>query len=292
MAAWIKMDRFCVVTNAEKDKNYDTARYLKGFLETKGKRCVLVKDRFIEEEQPEYIDYREIPEDLDCIIILGGDGTFIQAAIDLHWRRVPFLGVNMGTLGFLTEIERESLEADLEKLLTEEYHIEHRMLLEGSIFQDNKEEKRLALNDFVISKAGICRLITLEVYVNEEWIDTYVADGIIVSTPTGSTGYNLSAGGPVLAPEVPAMIITPICPHSLNNRSLVVSGKDKITVIIGKSKAALGDEALVITDGNCTHRLVTGDRIEISPYREDVQLVRLKEMSIFGRLKQKLGRDL
>ncbi|MFW5670393.1 MAG: NAD(+)/NADH kinase, partial [Acetivibrio ethanolgignens] len=126
----------------------------------------------------------------------------------------------------------------------------------------------------------------------DEWIDTYVADGLIISSPTGSTGYNLSAGGPVLVPEVPAMIITPICPHSLNKRSLVVSSQDKIKVVVGQSKTAAEDEAVVIPDGSCTGRLVTGDWMEICPAKDKVQLVRLKEMSLLGRLRQKLGREL
>ncbi|WP_172794617.1 NAD(+)/NADH kinase [Acetivibrio ethanolgignens] len=286
------MKKFCVVTNVEKDKGYKTARQLKELLENLGGECILVQDRFVETCEDEFIDYRDIPKDTDCIIILGGDGTLIQAAIDMHQFKIPFLGVNLGTLGFLTEIEVENLERDLKKLLETEGRIEKRMLLKGKISIQGALEEELALNDFVISKAGLCRLITLDVYVNDEWIDTYVADGLIISSPTGSTGYNLSAGGPVLVPEVPAMIITPICPHSLNKRSLVVSSQDKIKVVVGQSKTAAEDEAVVIPDGSCTGRLVTGDWMEICPAKDKVQLVRLKEMSLLGRLRQKLGREL
>ena len=286
------MKKFCVVTNIEKDKGYETAKYLKELLEKMGRECILVRDRFVETKEEEFIDYQDIPRDTDCIIILGGDGTLIQAAIDMHQLEIPFLGVNLGTLGFLTEIETENLEQDFKKLLETEGRIEHRMLLQGTIFDKGKTEEKLALNDFVVSKAGLCRLITLDVYVNDEWIDTYVADGLIVSSPTGSTGYNLSAGGPVLVPQVPAMIITPICPHSLNKRSLVVSSRDRIKVVIGQSKAVAEDEAAVITDGTCTKKLVTGDWIEICPAKEQVKLVRVKEMSLLGRLRQKLGREI
>ena len=286
------MKKFCVVTNVEKDKGYETARQVKKLLEGMGRECLLVRDRFLKTEEKDFIDYLDIPQDTDCIIILGGDGTLIQAAIDLYRLNIPFLGVNLGTLGFLTEIERENLEQDLKKLLEAESRIERRLLRSGTVFEEGRPEKRLSLNDFVISKAGLCRLITLDVYVNEEWIDTYVADGLIVSSPTGSTGYNLSAGGPVLAPEVPAVIITPICPHSLNKRSLVVSSGDRIRVVVGRSKEALDDEAVVITDGTCWKRFISGDSIEISPAKEKVQLVRLKEMSLLGRLRQKLGREL
>lgn len=286
------MKKFCVVTNVEKDKGYKTARYLKQLLESMGRECILVQDRFVEKKETGVIDYRDIPADTDCIIILGGDGTLIQAAIDMYQFNIPFLGVNLGTLGFLTEIETENLEKDLKRLLENEGKIENRMLLRGRMFTREGQEEKLALNDFVVSKTGICRLITMDVYVNEEWIDTYVADGLIISTPTGSTGYNLSAGGPVLVPEVPAMIITPICPHSLNKRSLVVSASDTIKVVLGKSKEASSDEAEIIGDGTCMQKLVTGDWLELCPAEETVQLIRVKEISLLGRLRQKLGRDV
>lgn len=291
MAVWTKMKKFCVVTNVEKDRGYKTAHYLKKLLEDMGKECILVQDRFIEAREKDFIDYQDIPLDTDCIIILGGDGTLIQAAIDMCRFNIPFLGVNLGTLGFLTEIETENLEEDLKKLLETDGKTEHRMLLHGRMSGSKEPGEKLALNDFVISKNGFCRLITMDVFVNDEWIDTYVADGLIVSTPTGSTGYNLSAGGPVLAPEVPAMIITPICPHSLNKRSLVVSSQDRIKVVIGQSKEASEDAAVVIADGTCLKNMVTGDWIEICPAKEKVHLIRLKDMSLFGRLRQKLGRD-
>lgn len=291
MAVWTEMKKFCVVTNVEKDKGYKTARQLKELLERLGGECLLVQDRFVETEEEDFIDYHDIPTDTDCIIILGGDGTLIQAAIDMHQLKIPFLGVNLGTLGFLTEIEVENLEKDVKKLLETEGRIEKRMLLCGTISAGGEIEKELAFNDFVISKAGLCRLITLDVYVNDEWIDTYVADGLIVSSPTGSTGYNLSAGGPVLVPEVPAMILTPICPHSLNKRSLVVSSGDRIKIVVGQSKAEAEDESIVIPDGNCIGRLATGDWIEICSAKDEVRLVRLKDISLLGRLRQKLGRE-
>lgn len=291
-AVWIDMKKFCVVTNIEKDKGYEIARYLKQFLESMGRECLLVQDRFLKTKEDKFIDYREIPKDTDCIIILGGDGTLIQAAIDMYWLGIPFLGVNLGTLGFLTEIEKENLEQDFKKLLESEARMEHRALLQGTMVEDGQAEERLALNDFVVSKAGLCRLITLDVYVNGEWIDTYVADGLIVSSPTGSTGYNLSAGGPVLVPQVPAMIITPICPHSLNKRSLVVSSRDCIKVVIGRSKEASRDEAAIIIDGAYAAKLESGGWVEICSASETVRLVRIKEMSLLGRLRQKLGRGL
>lgn len=287
------MNRFCVIANAEKDKNYELAEYIRSYLITKGKKCILVRDRFVDMHIGKYVGFDEIPEDTECIIILGGDGTMIQAAKDLQNRKIPLLGVNLGTLGFLTEIEKQDLEASLDELFLERYKIQRRIMLRGKTTAGAAAfDNGTALNDFVISKDGQCRLIELAVYVGDEFIDTYVADGLILSTPTGSTGYNLSAGGPVIAPEVHAIIITPICPHSLNKRSLVVSAEDRVTVKIGKIKENSDDEAVVLIDGNEDRKLRTGDMLEVTCSGGEAQIIKLEGFSFFKRMRQKLNRDI
>lgn len=238
------MKKFCVIANTGKDKGYETAEYIKGLIEKAGKQCIMVNDRFGEERREEYIDAADIPLDAECLLILGGDGTMIQAAKDFCKKQIPLLGVNLGTLGFLTEVEKQNIEESLQEIYVGNYKIEHRIMLEGiQKTGDKVTYNGVALNDFVLNKSRESRLITLHVYVNDELMDTYVCDGLIISTPTGSTAYNLSAGGPVLTPEVRAFIITPICPHSLNKRSLVLSAKDKIIVKVGKSKEIMDDYA-------------------------------------------------
>lgn len=282
------MKNFCVITNTEKDKNYETARYIATFLKARGKECLMVRDRFIEEDAGKYTERSDIPKDMECIIVLGGDGTMIQAANDLHEKEIPILGVNLGTLGFLTEVEKQDMEAALEELFRGNYQVEKRIMLKG------KEADNLfsgtALNDFVISKSGGFRPIELEVYVDGEFIDTYVADGLIISTPTGSTGYNLSAGGPVLAPALTAVIITPICPHSLNKRSLVVDAGSRICVKVGKTKALLDDIAAVCSDGNEIGTLKTGESLEITKSENMAKIIKLAGSSFFKRMRQKLSR--
>jgi NAD+ kinase len=287
------MDRFCVITNSDKDSNYETANFVKEFLESKGKQCVITKNVLIKKADWEgYTDVTEIPEDTECAIVLGGDGTIIQAANDLAYKDIPILGVNLGTLGFLTAIEKQDVESALLKLFDNRCVIENRMMLKGEVYCDDKKiTSSFALNDFVVGKRGFFRLISIQVYVNEELVDTYIADGIIISTPTGSTGYNLSAGGPVLAPDIKAMIITPICPHSLNNRSLVVSAEDKIVLKIGRSKARQPDEAVTISDGRMVMDIKTGDRIEITKAVQETKIVKLTDTSFFDRLRNKLGQD-
>lgn len=288
------MNNFCVLANIEKDKDYEMAEYIRNLIESNHRNCIIVKDRFVEDNNVEgFYEVTEIPEKTECIIILGGDGTMIQAANDLSDLGIPLLGVNLGTLGFLTEVEKQNIEEALQQLYEDKYKVEKRMMLFGKAENQKTGEYRgLALNDFVISKDGVCRLITMKVYVNGELLDTYVADGIIVSTPTGSTGYNLSAGGPVLAPEVKAMIVTPICPHSLNKRSLVVSHHDVLEIVIGKSKENSDDEAVLITDGAISMELTTGDKLIVKEAEGETKIIKLTECSFYRRLRDKLSREV
>ncbi len=285
-----KMNKFCVITNTEKDKGYETAEYIKGLIETAGKQCVMVNDRFGKVKREDYIDAKEVPDDAECLLILGGDGTMIQAAKDFCNKDIPLLGVNLGTLGFLTEVEKQNIEESLQEIYAGNYRIEHRIMLEGK-----KEEKGevvyqgVALNDIVLNKSRDCRLITLHVYVNDELMDTYVCDGLIISTPTGSTAYNLSAGGPVLTPEVRAFILTPICPHSLNKRSLVLSAQDKIVVKVGKSKEVMDDYAVVNVDGANMVELTTHEEIHLQCSVKETKIVKLTKASFYNRLRSKLN---
>ncbi len=289
---WV-MKKLCILANTEKDKNYETAEYIRTLIKAAGKQCVMVNDRLSEEKKEGYINANEIPEDVECLLILGGDGTMIQAAKDFCHLEIPLLGVNLGTLGFLTEVERQNIEDALEKIFAGNYKIEHRMMLEGIKEEEGEQVYRgIALNDVVLNKSRECRLVTLHVYVNEELMDTYICDGLIFSTPTGSTAYNLSAGGPVLTPEVKAMIITPICPHSLNKRSLVLSCKDNITVEIGKSKQFMDDYAVVNVDGSNTMELVTGEKLFIQCCEEETRIIKLTKGSFYNRLRDKLNRGL
>lgn len=284
------MEKFCIITNTDKDKDYQTARKIKEFLEKEGKRCVITKDHIKHSaEYTAYTDVSEIPEDTECAIVLGGDGTFIQAANDMLYWDIPMIGINLGTLGYLAEVEQQNIKEAFQKLFCNQYKIENRMMLKGTInFGEGELYKGVALNDIVISKGGLCRVISIKLFINGELIDRYIADGMIISTPTGSTGYNLSAGGPVLAPDIKAMIITPICPHSLNKRSLVISSEDKIMIEVGRSKKVNIDEAIVTLDGRVGFQMQSGDRIEIKKAVQETKVIKLTDSSFFTILKNKL----
>lgn len=286
------MERFCIISNSDKDKENRVADEMAGYITAAGKHCVIMKNQAMNAGIRErYTDVKKIPEDVECAIVLGGDGTMIQAANDLVHTNIPILGVNIGTLGFLTEVEKQDMEHALKRLMEDDYFIESRMMLKGTIDEKDKKFKGFALNDFVVSKSGDCRLITIKVYINEELADIYRADGLIVSTPTGSTGYNLSAGGPVLFPDMQCMSITPICPHSLNNRSLVISAADVLKIEIGRSKEAQIDEAVVMVDGNQVMELQTGETMVLTRPPEETKLIKLTKTCFFERMRKKLNGD-
>lgn len=285
------MNRFCIIVNNEKDINSYTAAAIADYIESRGKTCFLTTASS-NGTNGTFTKADEIPKDTECAIVLGGDGTILHAAKDLLHLDIPILGVNMGTVGYLAETETQNIKPALEKLFDDECKIEKRLMLYGEITKEGKKDiQSHALNDIVLSKGGQCRLIVIHLYINDLLIDTYVADGLIVSTPTGSTGYNLSAGGPVMKPGINALVVTPICPHSLNKRSFVISSEDKIRLEIGQRKESMQDEAIVYFDGCMESQLKTGDVIEIKRADECTKIIKITENSYFDILKNKLGKE-
>ena len=287
------MKRFCVITNRDIEDSNRKAVYIQEYLEQKGGKCLILENRrVISEGVLHYTEADKIPEETECVLVLGGDGTMIQAAIDLVHSKLPILGINMGTVGFLTEVEPQNLERALDLMLQDKYTIENRIMLrESSVTPTGTSSGKAcyALNDVVLSKRGDCRLITIKVYINDELADIYRADGLIISTPTGSTGYNLSAGGPVMVPDTEATVITPICAHSLNKRSLVVSAMDRIVLELGQTKDFQEDEAVLVVDGRTVRGLSTGDRLEVLVPEDQTRIVKLSGVSFYKKMRDKLN---
>lgn len=286
------MDRFCMIVNSEKDTDHQTANSIVQFIESRGKTCYL-PTAFEQgvSNSGSYTKVEDIPEDTQCAIVLGGDGTILHAAKDLLHLDIPILGVNLGTVGYMAEIEPQNIEQALEKVFRDECNVEERLMLYGEAAKEDACVKSHALNDIVISRGGQSRLVVIHLYINDLLIDTYVADGLIVSTPTGSTGYNLSAGGPVMKPGINALVVTPVCPHSLNKRSFVVSSDDKIRLEIGQRKDTTQDEAVLYFDGRVEAQLGSGDIVEICRAEERTKIIKITENSYFDILKNKLGRE-
>jgi NAD+ kinase len=227
----------------------------------------------------------QLPEDCDLIMVLGGDGTLLSAARALGRREIPLFPVNLGGLGFLTAITIEELYPELERAFRGEHRIARRKLLtteveRGAQIVDTYD----ALNDAVITKAAIARMIDLDAYVDFQLVCTYKADGLIISTPTGSTAYSLSAGGPIIFPSVPAICITPICPHMLTNRPVIVSETSVIRVI---SHGAT-DSAFLTIDGQVGRPLEAGDTVICRSSQHSLLLIRPPRMMFFDVLREKL----
>jgi NAD+ kinase len=222
---------------------------------------------------------------LELIIVIGGDGTILRVARDLACWNIPILGINLGQKGFLAEIEVDQMERFLEYVTTGLYGYQERMMLEARLYRDSKElVSYLGLNDIVISRGPFSRIIKVESYINDEFMESYYGDGVIVATPTGSTGYSLSAGGPIVNPTMQLFVVTPICPHSLYNRSVVINGEDLVKLHIDSRQV----DVMLTVDGQVRYTLEDDDQVLISRAKQSVKLISFKDYSFYRMLHQKL----
>jgi NAD+ kinase len=229
----------------------------------------------------------EEPAQLDGLVTLGGDGTLLRGARFLDGRDIPILGVNLGRLGFLTSCQSEDFEAALRNLASGDYVAQPRMALSAKVIDQAGQPRKQwrALNDFVLHKGGFARVVRLNVSVDDESIGTYAADGIVISTPTGSTAYSLSAGGPVVVPTLESIVLTPISPHTLAIRSLVIPADAEVTVEANESPT----ELLVTVDGQVGTSFVKGEKLKIRKADSPVRIVRFPGATFFERMRVKLG---
>lgn len=284
------MDKFLIVTNQDKDKDCRVTREIQRYIVSRGRKCQLAEPLAgTDPVQTGYTDLTKLQEDIDCVIVLGGDGTFIQTVRDFAGLDIPLVGVNMGTVGFLTTIEVDSLQDSLDALIDGDYTIQNRILLRGEVYREgHRLQKSIAFNDVIVTRSGFSRLVELKIYVNNQLLDIYAADGVIISTPAGSTGYNLSAGGPVVFPETEMMIITPICPHSLSARSVVVPAEARIKVEVGRRRKTQKEEALVTYDGDTVFELESSDVVEIIQASKKVPVVNIRQKNFCDIFRNKM----
>ncbi len=227
----------------------------------------------------------EVPEGSQLVIVLGGDGTLLSAARAVGDREIPLFAVNLGSLGFLTAITIDEFIPELERFFNGERKTSKRRMLHADLERDGNISARYgALNDVVVTKASIARMIEVEVLINRHKMCTYRADGLIVCSPTGSTAYSLAAGGPIVFPTVEAVCITPICPHMLTNRPVIVPSDVEITIV----NQAPDESAYLTVDGQVGEPLRQGDRIHFRRTAHFIHLVRPPHMSFFDVLRQKL----
>jgi NAD+ kinase len=280
-----------LISNNEKEKAVKIAKEVYDFLKDKNVRVILLKDEMISKRYHlDAVDEKTFRSGLDVLISIGGDGTFLRSARFVFENRTPIMGINLGNLGFLAEIDVHGIYPSLERVLRQDYEIEKRMLINGQILRKGKilrgdENQYIALNDFVLSKSFLKKLIEIKVIINGINILTYGADGVIVSTPTGSTAYSLSAGGPVVEPKNESIVITPICAHTLFSRSLVVSIENDIEVLINSGKK----EVVLNVDGvEKSLRLMEGDKLRVSKSEHYLNLITFENNVFFKIFKKKL----
>ena len=277
------MDKFYIITNSDKDKDFQITNEIVSYLKKNGKKCQVQQAERKLEGAYHYTNPELIPEGTQCILVLGGDGTLLQAARDVVYRKIPMLGINLGTLGFLAEVDRQSIHAALDKLIADDYEIEERMMLTGTVWHGDKIiGQDIALNDIVI------RVVRFKNYVNDVYLNSYNADGIIIATPTGSTGYSLSCGGPIVSPNAAMTLMTPIAPHTLNTRSIIFPEEDVITVELGEGRRQVQEQGLASFDGDTEIPIVTGDRIVIQKASASVKILKLNHLSFVEVLRQKM----
>ena len=263
----------------------ELAKHIKEYLEARGQICVIATER-TEDSDPLHITRKYlsvIPEDTDLVIVLGGDGTMLQAARSVAFMDVPLIGVNLGTMGYLAEIDESGIDDALDKILRGEYEIEDRMMLRGSL----GGKKDYSLNDIIITRYKDISTIGYNIYVNDQFLYSYYADGLIISTPTGSTGYNMSAGGPIIEPTADMILVTPVCPHTLSSRSLVFSPNTRIEVELREGREGHDMQAISSFDGSGTILMHTGDKIEIKMSKKTTKILRLNRVSFLEVISKK-----
>ena len=222
----------------------------------------------------------------DVVIALGGDGTMLRAARVLGVSGVPLLGVNMGSLGYLTDVPLDELEQAVDLLLSGDFHLDTRARVYCSIWRDQRKIANAnAFNDLVVNMGPLPRALNMELILDGDSLGTFLGDGLIVSTPTGSTAYNLSAGGPICHSAVPCLLVAPICPHSLGMRPLIISENTKIELILHET----GEGAVLTADGQKTHTLADGDRLSFRQAIDEVSLVKFSHSTFYRVMRHKLN---
>lgn len=284
------MKKVAILPNVEKDTGLETTKRLVGYLLEKGCQPQL-SNRVAElAGMPQYAkEEADLYHHSDLLISLGGDGTLLGIGRRTARFDKPILGINLGTLGFLTAEEKNHAEEAIDKVLSGEYKLEKRMMLECSIAKgEERTEGIIALNDICITRGNLYKILEFHVFINNEYVDTLLADGVIICTPTGSTAYNLSAGGPVLKADAQIMAITPISPHTLTSRPIVVSAEDVVTVEVRPSRE--DTPFTVSADGQDNHTLTGKNVVQIRKASVCTTIIKTKPQSFYDVLRHKLSR--
>lgn len=278
------MDAIGVIAKPYRDNTREVLRSLLPWLRRRA-AVLMDKDTAATVDDTSCLSRSKVVESVELVLILGGDGTFLSVARLVGDQGIPILGVNLGSLGFLTEITLEELYPTLERVLAGDYRVEERLMLAASVMRGSQEIARsLALNDAVINKGALARIIDLETRIDRQYVTTFRADGLIVATPTGSTAYSLAAGGPIVYPTMEALILSPICPHTLTNRPLVLAA-DCVLEITLKTPS---ENVMVTLDGQVGVPIEHGDTLRVCRARNRTRIVQPHYKDYYRILRTKL----
>ncbi len=280
------MKKIGLIANINKDKTVNVMNQVCNYLERRGNEYIIeeVSSRLLTREVNSK-PYSLLAEFVDIIIVFGGDGTFLKAARTFVNTKVPILGINLGNLGFLTDVRVSHLEEGLEKLLREDYEIEERMVLEGRVIRNGEViSKVIAINDLVVTKGTFSRIIKLKTFITDQYLATYPGDGLIIACPTGSTAYSLSAGGPIVNPKLGSLIVTPICPHTLHSRSIITMADEEIRIEVDADH----NDIMLTVDGQDSLSILSGDIIKINKSDLVTRMIKLEGYNFYDILRNRL----
>lgn len=275
-----------LVLNTEKDNSLEISNKMIKLIKQKG------LDYLLEENGAKKLDlnhkradFDTLREKADLIIVFGGDGTFLHTSLNFIGTGIPLMGINLGRIGFLTEIETNELSEALDDIVNKNYSVESRNTLEVSIKRNSEIiNNKYAVNDVVINRGATGEMLKVNMHINNEFVNSYRGDGIIVSTPTGSTAYSFSAGGPIINPKVKAILITPLCPHAVHVKPMVISDDEVINIDVEGKK----DQIYLTTDGRNTIKILSEDIVEIKSSEQEISLIKFPDRTFYTILRNKM----
>lgn len=281
------MNKAAIIVNLDKKEGLAVAKRAVEWFENNNKDYLIEKEAAFQlTKKNKEADYDQIKKEADYVIIIGGDGTFLHSSHHFIGSDIPLLGVNIGHLGFLTDVETEELHKALAMIDNGNYKIEKRMMLKAEHCRDGKNiEADYSLNDYVINRDPDSQMLRIELYINNELVNDFRGDGLIIATPTGSTAYSLSAGGPIINPrQIKAILITPICAHNLHLRPMVISAQEKIRIKVDSD----GRSVKGCADGRQKNEIVPGDEIYISGADQELSIIKLPDRTFYTIIKEKM----
>lgn len=277
------MKKFFLIANEGKKESIVLSANVKAYLESKGCEVQSVTG---------YVKKEMIEAGTECIIVFGGDGTLLNAARELQQADIPFLGINVGRLGFLAGTEKDDVYEAMDKLMADDYNVEPRMMLSGDVIREGEIiANSVSLNDIVINRGGGLSILEFNIYVNGLPLNTYNADGLIVATPTGSTAYSMSAGGPIVKPSANLIVVTPVCPHTLNTRSIVLDSSDVVEVEVVENRKYENELGNAYFDGEHLCTLQTGDKLKIKKASVCTKIIKLSNVGFIEILRRKMSNN-